>query len=115
MKADSILIAKDSLKTLLEISKKYTAQNQSFDWADLWSIIGFIVVSGVIGGCVNYYCNLKKDSESDDGNTVLRSVIIGIGASIIVPIFLEITQSSILDGLQSHKLNDSILFISFVF
>ena len=78
-----------------------------------WTIIAFIVVSGIIGGWVNYYYNLKKDSESDDGNTLLRSIIVGIGASIIVPIFLEITQSRILDGLQKHELKDSILFISF--
>ncbi|MEA5460652.1 YEATS-associated helix-containing protein [Arcicella sp. LKC2W] len=113
MKTDTIPITKDSLKALLEISKKYTAQNQSFDWVNFWAIITFIIVSGVIGGCVNYYYNLKKDSEGNDGNTLFRSVIVGIGASIIVPIFLEITQSRILDGLQNHKLNDCILFISF--
>ena len=114
MKTDSIpQITKDSLKTLLEISKRYNAQNQSFDWTNLSTIIAFIIVSGVLGGCVNYHYNLKKDSESDDGNTLLRSVIVGIGASTIVPIFLEITQSRILDGLQKHELKDCILFISF--
>ena len=110
MKTDTI--SRDSLRSLIAISKKYTMQNQSFDWTTFWTIIAIIIASGIIGGCVNYYYNLKKDSESD-GNTLKRSIIVGIGASIIVPIFLEITQSRILEGLKSHLINDYILFISF--
>ena len=113
MKVDSVHITRDSLNILLSISEKYKAQNQSFEWSTFWIIIATLFVSGLIGGCVNYYYNLKKDSENNDGNTLKRSIIVGIGASIIVPIFLEITQSRVLQGLQDYKLNDYILFISF--
>lgn len=111
MKTDTI--SRDSLSSLIAISKKYAIQNQSFDWTTFWTIIAIIIASGIIGGCVNYYYNLKKDSENEDVNTLTRSIIVGIGASIIVPIFLEITQSRILEGLKSHIINDYILFISF--
>jgi type II secretory pathway pseudopilin PulG len=113
MKVDSVYISSDSLNKLLSISEKYKAQNQGFEWTTFWVIIATLLISGLIGGCVNYYYNLKKDSENNEINTFPRSIIVGIGASLIVPIFLEITQSRILQGLEDYKLNDYILFISF--
>jgi hypothetical protein len=114
MKTDT-LIKVDTLNKLIAISKKYDVLNESFDSNTFWSIILIIIVSGIIGGFVNYFFNLKKDkdNESADSNNLARSVIVGIGASILVPIFLEITQSRILDGLKTNSLNDHILFISF--
>lgn len=113
MKPDSTCITTDSLNSLVAISKKYAAQPQNFHWNIFWIIIGTMIISGLIGGCVNYYYGLKQDSESDKENSLTRSIIVGIGASIIVPIFLEITQSRILEGMKSQNLNDFILFISF--
>jgi hypothetical protein len=113
MKSDSVHITRDSLDKLLAISKKYAIQNQSFDWTTFGTIILIIIISGLIGGCVNYYYGLKQDSENDKVNSLNRSIIVGIGAAMIVPIFLQITQSNILNGLRSQSLNDYILFISF--
>jgi hypothetical protein len=115
MKPDSIplQITKDSLKVLQDIAKKYAIQNQSFDWNIFATIIITIIISGLIGGCVNYYYGLKQDSENDKVNSLNRSIIVGIGAAMIVPIFLQITQSNILNGLKNQSLNDYILFISF--
>ena len=39
MKTDSICIKTDSLKTLLDISKKYNAQNQIFDWTNFGQLL----------------------------------------------------------------------------
>lgn len=47
MKTNTSHITKDSLKTLLEISNKYTTPNQSFEWSNFLTIIAFIIVSGV--------------------------------------------------------------------
>jgi outer membrane murein-binding lipoprotein Lpp len=110
---DSVTIAQDSLNRLLATAKKYSEINKSVDWADFWIIVAIVLVSGILGGLVNYYYNLKKAPDENEVHTIGRSLIIGVGAAIIVPIFLEVTQSKVLQGVINNELNQVVLLVSF--
>lgn len=58
----------------------------------LWVLVGVMVVGGVFGGLVNYYINFKQ--ESTDASMV-KSVVIGLGASSLVPVFLNMISSDL--------------------
>lgn len=110
---DSITIVKDSLNRLLATAKKYSEINQSVDWTDFWIIVAIVLVSGILGGLVNYYYNLKKTPDENEVHTLKRSIVIGVGAAIVVPIFLEVTQSKVLQGVINNELNQVVLLVSF--
>lgn len=110
---DSVTIVKDSLNRLLATAKKYSQINQSVDWTDFWVIVAIVLVSGILGGLVNYYYNLKKTPDENEVHTLQRSVVIGIGAAIVVPIFLEVTQSKVLQGVINNELSQVVLLVSF--
>lgn len=56
----------------------------------LWSLISVMVIAGGFGGLVNYfYCK-------DDKATIWKSMILGLGASFLVPLFLNMISSSLL-------------------
>lgn len=64
--------------------------------ADLWTVLLVMLVGGIIGGTVNFF---YAPVPGDQPNSLGRCVILGIGASALVPVFLFVTQSKILDKL----------------
>jgi hypothetical protein len=58
-----------------------------------------MLLAGIIGGTVNY---LLPSNETDGVKTRQLStcIVLGIGATMLVPLFLEIAKSSILDNLR---------------
>ncbi|MFC5411876.1 YEATS-associated helix-containing protein [Larkinella bovis] len=63
---------------------------------DLWTILGAMTLAGLVGGLVN--CFLPA-AEGEPTKVWWKCVLMGIGASLIVPVFLFLTQSKILDEL----------------
>lgn len=64
--------------------------------ADLWTVLLVMLLSGIIGGTVNFF---YAPLPGDQPNSLGRCIILGIGASALVPVFLFVTQSKILDKL----------------
>lgn len=66
--------------------------------------------AGLVGGIVSFHLpsNTEPDTTSDTippkmikTRTWLQCVLLGIGATLLVPLFLEIAQSKILDGMHT--------------
>ena len=95
------------------MAKQNSVLPKNFDWHDFLYILILLVTSGILGGVVNYYLNLKGISDDKDSNFPLRSIVVGIGAAVLVPIFLEITQSKVLEGVVLHQLVPTVLLVSF--
>ncbi|MFD1140435.1 YEATS-associated helix-containing protein [Larkinella insperata] len=63
---------------------------------DLWTILGTMVLAGIIGGLVNGFL---PTAEGEPVKIWWKCILTGLGASLIVPVFLFLTQSKILDEL----------------
>lgn len=63
---------------------------------DLWTILGTMALAGIIGGLVNGFLPAP---EGEQAKIWWKCVLTGLGASLIVPVFLFLTQSKILDEL----------------
>jgi len=75
-------------------------------------IIAVMLFAGLFGGVAGHLCGSVPQSGDDQssGPTWLADLVIGIVAALCVPIFLQITQSKLMDSLwvaaQSSKLPD---------
>jgi hypothetical protein len=73
-----------------------------------------MAAAGLFGGIINYFLD-QDNSESDlrsNQTTLLKSLIIGVGASFLVPLFLAIISS---DLVELDKLNQSKILVFFGF
>jgi Transcriptional regulator len=59
------------------------------DW-HLLNLIAVMIAAGCFGGLVNYFYS------NDEKATIWKSVILGLGASFLVPLFLNMISSSLL-------------------
>lgn len=67
-----------------------------------WIIIIIILLSGLLGGIINYFKNYNKESNS---LKLLRSLFFGIGASFLVPLFLKMISSDLLETSKESRLD----------
>ncbi len=66
-----------------------------------YAVISVIMlVAGVLGGFVNYL--LAKPDETPPPNKV-RSVVVGTAAALLVPLFLNMIGSNLLDGMKGPE------------
>lgn len=75
----------------------------------LKSILIIIIVAGAIGGIGNYYM-LPNGSHKDF--TMLRSIVLGIIAAGVLPLFLKLISSNLLD-FKEQPYKNYIILISF--
>jgi hypothetical protein len=61
-------------------------------------IIGVILSAGLLGGAVNYFMTRKGDL---DGTNYKKSATLGIAASLLVPLFLNMISSTLLDSIRN--------------
>lgn len=67
-----------------------------------WMLVGVMLTGGVVGGVVNYFLAQPDDSA---GVSIWRSVFIGIGASFLVPLFLSMLSSRLMEEGEQKPLN----------
>lgn len=60
----------------------------------MFILFGVMLVAGVFGGIINYFFNRGKSEEI----TAMKSIIIGTGASLIVPLFLNMISSDLINS-----------------
>src|SRR6266702_903718 len=56
-------------------------------------LIAVMLIAGIFGGVINYYFNRKNDP---DDITPTKCIIIGTGASFLMPLFLNMISSDLL-------------------
>lgn len=66
----------------------------------MWILLAVMVAAGSFGGLINYFLTRTSDPEN---TTVPRSVIIGIGASFLVPLFLNMISSNLIDSIKGSN------------
>ena len=55
-------------------------------------------IAGVFGGLINYY---QMTQDRDDEAALPRCIVMGIGASFLVPVILFFVQSDLITDIQS--------------
>ena len=75
-------------------------------------VVGIIIMAGVFGGFVNFALGRSSDSTWRDA---WWSVVIGVGAAFLVPLFLNTISSSLLSGIldKSAAQADGFVFFGF--
>lgn len=66
----------------------------------IWIILTIILFTGLFGGFINFLLPSNTDTTGTKIRTVLQCMLLGIGAAILVPLFLEIAQSRLLDDIH---------------
>lgn len=69
------------------------------------AMVWIMALTGFLGGIVNYLMPSNRDKKDPEKmkQGFFESVIIGIGATILVPLFLELAQSKLLDDIKTNK------------
>ncbi|WDV44875.1 hypothetical protein PV797_15305 [Clostridiaceae bacterium M8S5] len=76
-------------------------------------IITIMIISGVLGGVVNNYMqNSTDDNIESKKDKLFKSIIIGIAATFLVPLFLNMISSDLIDASQTDK-NKLFVFLGF--
>lgn len=57
------------------------------------TLLTIMILAGAFGGVVNYFIGKKGDSTQ---SSLLRSIVVGIAASFLVPLFLSMISSDLL-------------------
>lgn len=80
---------------------------------NLYFTIGAILLFGALGGLIN------KFRDTENISTYVKSIIKGIGAAVLVPLFLALVQSDIIDttkqDLQQFMLFGGLCLITAIF
>lgn len=63
------------------------------------TLISVMTVTGVLGGVMNYHLNRKDDPDS----SFWRSILLGVGASLLVPLFLNMISSNLMDLIRGNS------------
>jgi DNA-binding MarR family transcriptional regulator len=63
----------------------------------MWILIAVMLLAGSFGGLINYFLLLKNDPENA---SVPKSIIIGVGASFLVPLFLNMISSNLIESIK---------------
>lgn len=69
----------------------------------VWILFIIMLVTGALGGCVNYLLpanrsdNAGKAKQSVYIRPLWQCILLGVGATLLVPLFLELAQSKLLD------------------
>ncbi|WP_131724392.1 YEATS-associated helix-containing protein [Chryseobacterium indologenes] len=70
---------------------------------ELYCILGIMLITGILGGIVNFYSDANKQTGSES-TAKLRSagvcILFGIAATILVPLFLKFAESKLLDEIK---------------
>ena len=76
-------------------------------------VIGVILAAGFLGGLVNYFLASKDDPEA---RSFGKSITLGIAASLLVPLFLNMISSNLLESIRSGAspdLSRVLVFLGF--
>lgn len=106
-----LLFCKDTQKSS-HLTPAVAGGVRAFDGMELSSVIILMIVAGALGGLVNY--GLAR-TESSTVRDIGWSILIGLGASLLVPLFLNTISSTLLTGLLEGTGSKADPFVFFGF
>jgi hypothetical protein len=75
----------------------------------IWTLLGIMTLAGAFGGLINYFIERR---DNPDKSSMVRSLVVGIGASYLVPLFLKMISSNLMDQLDQDS-GQLLVFIGF--
>ena len=76
---------------------------------NFWTLLGIMALAGAFGGLVNYFIERR---DSPEKSSVLRSLVVGIGASFLVPLFLNMISSDLMRQIDQDE-GKLLVFVGF--
>ena len=76
----------------------------------IWQIVGVILAAGVFGGLVNFQLSKPDDVPTP---TKTRSIIVGTAASFLVPLFLNMISSNLIDLIKGGESSKLLILLGF--
>jgi hypothetical protein len=76
---------------------------------NIWTLLAIMVVAGAFGGLINYFIERR---DSPDKSSILRSLVVGIGASFLVPLFLNMISSDLMRQMD-QDVGKLLVFVGF--
>ncbi len=79
----------------------------------IYIIIWIIILSGILGGLINFFLLFTSQNDTKILWWVLliKSILLGLGASLIVPLFLETISSNIMELSKSDSFPEKRYFV----
>lgn len=97
--ADSISQSINDSLALIERPIDTPAVEASVDWYYVFTLLGIMVGTGLLGGAANYLNSPKEERN------LMRSLLMGLVATIAIPLFLKVVDSNILNDTKGDILN----------
>ena len=66
----------------------------------LWTIVIVMVASGLLGGIINFFI---ADTQAEKPLSWWQHIVVGVGAALMVPLFLNMISSGIIDSDSGNK------------
>ncbi|RPH34672.1 hypothetical protein EHM92_07630 [bacterium] len=76
---------------------------------NIWTLLGIMTLAGAFGGMINYFTE-RRDSPRK--SSIIRSLVVGIGASYLVPLFLNMISSDLMEKLDQDA-GKLLVFVGF--
>ncbi len=76
---------------------------------NIWTLLGIMILAGGFGGLVNFFIERRDNPEK---SSLLRSLVVGIGASLLVPLFLNMISSDLMRQLDQDA-GKLLVFVGF--
>ena len=66
-------------------------------------VLGIMLASGVLGGIANYF--LSERQSEFNWHDLFKYMVLGVVASLMVPLFLNMISSNLLDAARTRPIN----------
>lgn len=89
----------DSLSNITNNTQNLPASTPTIDWYYITTLLVIMILTGLLGGYANFL-NSPKEERS-----LMRSLMMGIVATIAIPLFLKVVDSNILNQTKADVIN----------
>jgi hypothetical protein len=76
---------------------------------NVWTLLSIMTLAGAFGGLINYFIERRDNPEK---GSMLRSLVVGIGAAYMVPLFLNMISSDLMRQLDQDT-GKLLVFVGF--
>lgn len=89
----------DSLTNITTNTQNLPASVPQIDWYYIITLLGIMLITGLIGGYANFLNSPKEERN------LMRSLVMGLVATIAIPLFLKVVDSNILNQSPADVVN----------
>lgn len=97
--ADSISQSINDSLARVQVPIENSPAESSLNWNYILTLLGIMLLTGLLGGTANYLNSPKEERN------FMRSLLMGLVATIAIPLFLKVVDSNILNDTKGDILN----------